>query len=127
MSGWRPFGNVIVDEVWALRGGLRSCLRPLNAVLHDRWPFSIRHLKVKHFYFNPPVWRIPRKLSLLSGIGILPSHDGIRRMRQHNLMSALITLATDARASTNLPHPSFREGRLSTGRQNFRVSILTGD
>jgi hypothetical protein len=21
MSGWRPFGNVIVDDVWAWRGG----------------------------------------------------------------------------------------------------------
>jgi hypothetical protein len=21
LSGWRPFGNVIVDDVWALRGG----------------------------------------------------------------------------------------------------------
>jgi hypothetical protein len=21
MSGWRPFGNVIIDDVWAWRGG----------------------------------------------------------------------------------------------------------
>ena len=28
MSGWRPFGNVIVDDVWAWRGGCCWCGRP---------------------------------------------------------------------------------------------------
>ena len=48
-------------------------------------------------------------------------------MKQHNLMSALITVVIDAKASTNLPHPSSREGQLSTGRRNFGVFSLMGD
>ena len=28
MSGWRPFGNVIIDDVWAWRGGCCWCGRP---------------------------------------------------------------------------------------------------
>ncbi len=47
-------------------------------------------------------------------------------MKQHNLMSALITVVIDAKASTNLPHPSSREGRLSTNRRNFGVFVLKG-
>ena len=105
---------------------VQSYLRPVSAA-HVALLFSIRHSQVKHLLFNPPVWSILRELSLLSGIGILPSHNGMRRMRQYNLMSALIAVATDAKASTNLPHSSSREGRLSTGRWNFGVFSLTGD
>jgi hypothetical protein len=48
-------------------------------------------------------------------------------MRQDGLMSALIIVAVDAKASTNLPLPLSREGRLSAGRENFGAFIRAGD
>ena len=80
--------------------------------------FSIRRFKVKRFRAVLPL-RCLMSLAgpcFSSGSALWLSHDGIRRMRRSNLLRVLIAPgAIDTSALANSPHPSSREGRLSTG------------
>ena len=80
--------------------------------------FSIRRFKVKRFRAVLPL-RCLMSLAgpcFSSGSALWLSQYGIRRMRRSNLLRVLIAQnAIDTSALANSPHPSSREGRLSTG------------
>src|SRR5450756_2465002 len=95
------------------------------------WPmsgFSNRPFRVKHFqtihYCSVDV---ARGLVLLFGIGTkaLPLWDS--RTRRNNLLGGLtVRLTAGPSGQTNSPHPSSREGHLSTARwsSGFLLSHL---
>ena len=94
------------------------------------WLFSIRRFKVKRFQALPP----PRCLTSLagpcfsSGSALWLSQYGIRRMRRSNLLRVLIAQnAIDTSALANSPHPSSREGRLSTGWRKLGLPFCSCD
>ena len=79
---------------------------PHNLIAHED---TIRHFTWAYgddnpLFSDPAYAAATRWGGLIAPPLYLLSHDGMRRMRQHNLMSALITAAIDAKASTNLPH-----------------------
>jgi hypothetical protein len=114
--GWAEGGGGSIGlMVWV--GGTSEC-----SVKRPSWImgllFSIRRFKVKRFRAVLPL-RCLMSLAgpcFSSGSALWLSHDGIRRMRRSNLLRVLIAQnAIDTSAHANSPHPSSREGRLSTG------------
>jgi hypothetical protein len=107
--------NLQTESAWSgveLRELLTKELEPFRGL------FSIRRFKVKRFRAVLPL-RCLMSLAgpcFSSGSALWLSHDGIRRMRRSNLLRVLIAQnAIDTSAHANSPHPSSREGRLSTG------------
>src|ERR1700750_1467481 len=80
--------------------------------------FSNRPVGVKHFQaIHHCSVDVSPGLALLFGIGTraLPSWDP--RTRRNNLLVGLaVNMTADPSGSTNSPHPSSREGHLSTAR-----------
>ena len=90
--------------------------------------FSNRPFGVKHFQtIHQCGVGVARGLVLLFGIGTwaLPSWDP--RTRRNNLLDDLtVSVTADPSGHTNSPHPSSREGHLSTARwsSNFLLSLI---
>ncbi len=88
--------------------------------------FSNRPFGVKHFQtIHQCGVDVARGLVLLFGIGTraLPSWDS--RTRWNNLMVGLaVNRTADPSGHTNSPHPSSREGHLSTARWNSSFLLL---
>ena len=98
----------------------------------DDFRFSNRPFGVKHFQ-TIHRWGVDvtRGLVLLLGIGTLALPSWDPRTRRNNLLDDLtVSVTAGPSGSTNSPHPSSREGHLSTARwsSSFLLSglILNG-
>src|ERR1039458_7475507 len=93
----------------------------------DHFRFSNRPFGVKHFQtIHQCGVDVTRGLVLLFGIGTwaLPSWDP--RTRRNNLLDDLaVSVTSGPSGSTNSPHPSSREGHLSTAGWNSSF-LLSG-
>src|ERR1035438_2625077 len=103
-----------------------DCLRIIHVCFSNR-PFGVKHFQTIHQCGVD----VTRGLVLLFGIGtsLLPSWDP--RTRRNNLLDDLaVSVTAGPSGSTNSPHPSSREGHLSTARwsSSFLLSgmILNG-
>ena len=88
--------------------------------------FSNRPSRVKHFQtIHHHSVDVARRLVLLFGIGTkaLPSWDS--KTRRNNLYRGLtVSVTAGPSGHANSPHPSSREGHLSTARWNSSVLLL---
>src|SRR5450830_1106677 len=128
--------NLRIMGIMAWLSGMRqswSCRQPLIAVSSQSvyWPhvrFSNRPFEVKHFQtIHHCSVDVAHGLALLFGIGTkaLPLWDS--RTRRNNLWAGLsVTPTAGPSGHTNSPHPSSREGHLSTAWWNssFLLSHL---
>ena len=91
--------------------------------------FSNRPFGVKHFQtIHPCGVDVARGLVLLFGIGTkaLPSWDS--KTRRNNLLGGLaVNVTAGPSGHTNSPHPSSREGHLSTARWSSKFSPIGFD
>src|SRR5476651_1505628 len=104
-------------------GTKRTFAAPQQFVRFSNRPFGVKHFQTIHHYSVD----VAHGLALLFGIGTkaLPSWDS--RTRWNNLCGGLAIRRTAGPSDqTNSPHPSSREGHLSTARWNsgFLLSHL---